>query len=111
MDPAWLDKAMIYGPLGVFALLVVWGIREAWFAIWQAMFRSPSVGENGRHDEGGYVIRFFSKAVESIDANNKATEALSEATVRIEGKLDKVLGGAACRNFAPPDGGSSIHGR
>ena len=110
LDATWIDKAMIYGPLGVFALLVVWGVREGWFALWNVLFRSPSKDDKGNIDHGGYFVQFFAKAIESIDANNESTKTLTESMVRVEQKVNKVLDGGGCRNYSPVDpGGSGIH--
>lgn len=116
MDATWIDKALIYGPLGVFALLVVWGVREIWFAIWQALFRSPAVGTDGKKDNGGYLIHFFDKAVQGIEANTEANKQIADSVVRVEKKVDAVLDGKACRNYSPMSGdnnvgGSGIHGK
>ena len=116
LDASWIDKAMIYGPLGLFALFVIWGVREAWFAMWQALFRSPGRDEHGNLDHGGYVTRFFAKAIEGIDANTEANKAISDSVVRVEKKIDAVLDGKACRNYSPMSGdnnagNSGIHGK
>jgi hypothetical protein len=112
VDATWIDKAMIYGPLGLFALFVIWGVREAWFALWQAMFRSPSRDEHGGIDHGGYVTRFFTKAIEGIDANTEANKAISDTVTVISKKIDAVLDGRGCKNYSPDNntGGSGIHG-
>lgn len=116
MDASWIDKALIYGPLGVFALLVVWGVREAWFALWHSLFRAPTKDDHGNIDHGGYVTRFFTKAIEGIDANTEANKAITESVVRVEEKVDAVLDGRGCRNYSPLSGdtnagGSGIHTR
>lgn len=116
-DAAWIDKAMIYGPLGIFALLVVWGVREGWSAIWNVLFRQPSKDDKGTIDPGGWFVQFLAKQIETNDSLVANVERLTEMSERHDAKLDhhgekldRLLGGAACRNYSPVDvGGSGIH--